>query len=204
MGKLAARDPEWLQTSLHYAHDLWGAAFALRMLPVWMHPIAAQLLPARRRLSKQLASARRLVRSLTTEHFEALKNDEDPENTILGWMLDHATKAEQNIDIMAGLQCILGMLGIHSVANTLNNLIFDLCVHPEWVPVLREEMESVIAEHGKLGESKMPYTLWLSKLAKMDSFIMETQRHNPQILRKLNPAAENLIYHLSCINKRQQ
>lgn len=58
---------------------------------------------------------------------------------------------------------------------TLSNVLYDLAAHPEYIAVLREEVERISAEEpdGKIRKKTMP------KLRKLDSFIKESQRVNP-------------------------
>ena len=54
------------------------------------------------------------------------------------------------------------------------------------MPVLTEEVEAVVKEYGHVGENPNISTKqWISRLEKMDSFFVESQRLNPPILRTL-------------------
>lgn len=58
---------------------------------------------------------------------------------------------------------------------TLTNALYDLAAHPEYVPVLREEIDRISTQEpgGQLRKKTMP------KLRKLDSFIKESQRIHP-------------------------
>lgn len=60
---------------------------------------------------------------------------------------------------------------------------FDLCVHAKWFPVLDQGIEEVIHAPGEFG-GEPSHKHWLSRLDKMDSFIVEDQRVNPPVLRE--------------------
>ena len=185
MGHPACREDEWLNVSINFTYDMFLAAFTLRMFPPWMHLFVAPLVPARWRIRRQMRAARRFVGDLTRKHLADKANGGKGEDTLLGWMIDHGTDKETAIPEMAARQCVLTLASIHTTSMSVSNLLFDLCSHPEWFPVLREEIDEVIKTHGALGESKLNAKQWLAKLEKMDSLIVECQRINPPILCEL-------------------
>lgn len=184
MGHPACRDDEWLRVSIHFTYDMFMAAFTLRMFPPWMHVFVAHFVPARWRIRRQMSTAKRFVAEITRQHQEAKQRGEKGQDTLLTWMIDHGTEKEASIPEMAARQCVLTLASIHTTSLSVSNVLFDLCMHPQWFPVLRKEIEEVIREYGKIGEGKLSHKQWLSKLEKMDSFIVEDQRINPPILRK--------------------
>lgn len=55
-------------------------------------------------------------------------------------------------------------------------VLFDLCAHPEYVEVLRQEAVEVLRAHGGFTEQA------LSNMKKMDSFMCGSQRLSPPTL----------------------
>ena len=55
---------------------------------------------------------------------------------------------------------------------TVTHTLYNLATHPEYVQPLREEIESVIQEHGWRKAS-------VTKMTKLDSFVKETMRLSP-------------------------
>ena len=184
MGDLACRNEEWLNISIEFTYDLFKAAFTLRMFPPWMHLFVAHLIPARWRIRRQMRVARKIVGDITRKHVKDEKEGVKGQDTLLNWMIDHGTEQERSIPEMGARQCIMTLASIHTTSMSVSNLLFDLCTHPQWFPVLREEIDDVIKTHGALGESKLNAKQWLAKLEKMDSLIVECQRINPPILRE--------------------
>ncbi|KAJ3493328.1 hypothetical protein NLG97_g4803 [Lecanicillium saksenae] len=182
MGVLASREEEWLTTSINFTYDLFQTAFTMRMFPPWLHPIVAIFVAARWRIRKHLQVAEKMITGFAQQRDSAIKNGEEPEDTLLGWMMDNATETERAIPDMAVRQCVLTLASIHTTAMSVSNLLFDLCTYPEWFSVLRHEIDEVIKVHGKIGESPLNAKLWLAKLEKMDSLIVESQRVNPPVL----------------------
>lgn len=184
VGYPACRNMEWLKISIEFTYDVFAAAFTMRMFPPWLHPIVAHFVPARWRLRREMKVGKRIVGELMQKHRDALKNGEEPEDTLLGWMIDNGTEKETELTEMAARQCALTLASIHTTSLGVSNVLFDLCAYPEWILVLREEIEEVTRTYGRIGEKEgMTSRQWLSKLEKMDSLIVESQRINPPILR---------------------
>ncbi|KHN93731.1 Cytochrome P450 [Metarhizium album ARSEF 1941] len=182
MGDLTCRDPKWLDLTLNFSMDLFFAGFALRMFPPWMHFLVKPLIPARWRVQKQIEIGTEVVRQYMLQREEEAKVGGGlGEGTLFEWMVDHAVGNEGSLEEMAARQCILTLASIHTTATTAANVLFDLMAYPEWVSVLRDEIDDTLETYGRLGED-IPVKSWLQHLEKMDSLIVESQRLNPPIL----------------------
>jgi len=182
VGEPTCRDPTWLSLTLNFSMDLFLAGFTLRMFPPWMHFLVKPLIPARWRVQKQIKIGTEVVRQFMQKREEdAKKGESTGEGTLFEWMVDNAVGNEGSLGEMAARQCILTLASIHTTATTVANTLFDIIEHPEWIAVLREEIDETIGKYGEVGQG-MPIKLWLQHLEKMDSFILESQRFNPAIL----------------------
>ncbi|KAI0008538.1 cytochrome P450 [Xylariaceae sp. FL0662B] len=199
MGHPACRDREWLDLSIDFSIDMFKTAFTLRLFPPWTHVIVAHFIPSRWRIKSQMRTSEKIVGMLMQNHADAVKRRSqghsdiaEEEDSLLDWMIDNGTEKETELSEMAARQCILTLASIHTTSMSVANLLFDLCAHPEWIPVLRKEVDDVTKALGKLGERADVNTRqWLSKLEKMDSFMVESQRIHPPIL--LNPQRVALV-----------
>ncbi|KAI1337309.1 cytochrome P450 [Xylariaceae sp. FL0016] len=197
MGSPACRNEEWLKLSIDFSIDLFTAAFTLRMLPPWSHPVLAHLIPARYRVKRGMKAAERIVGPLMDLHRvngERRLSGEDieEEDTLLNWMIDHGDENENRVASMSHRQIILSLASIHTTSMMVSNMIFDLCAYPEWFPVLREEISELRDELGPIGTScETGVKGWLPRLEKLDSFFVESQRINPPIL--LAPQRVSLV-----------
>lgn len=198
MGYPACRDPEWLKLSIDFSIDLFTCAFLLRMFPPFLHSIIGPLLPPRWTIARNLAKARKIIGPLMEKHRECLRRKAagetgpgvEEDDTLLNWMMDNGNEKENRLDEMATRQSILTLASIHTTSMGVANLLFDLCAHPEWFPVLREEIAEVETDLGRLGEREdIGAKQWLPRLEKMDSFFLESQRVNPPILRRSSLAS---------------
>ena len=148
---------------------------------------------------KQLKAAQRIVGEQMRKH-DALKEkrtqaqrgevaltEEEAQDTLLDWMLDNGKGSEVSVEEMAARQCVLTLASIHTTASQTANMMFDLCEHPQWWGVLREEVDEIAKELGSpaLAGKKGGVSIkeWCVSLEKMDSFFQETQRREPPIIR---------------------
>ncbi|KAK5628872.1 hypothetical protein RRF57_004587 [Xylaria bambusicola] len=189
LGFPTCRNKKWLKVSIDYSIDAFTTAFILRMFPTWSHFIVAQLLPSRYRMKQEVRTAMQVVGSLIEKREDNARRRnrgemvEDDEDTLMHWMLDNGTEEEIKLQEMATRQCVLTLASIHTTATNTANVLFDLCAHPEWFPVLREEISKVNSAIGSLDEQpETGVRRWHSKLEKLDSFLMETLRFNPPII----------------------
>lgn len=83
------------------------------------------------------------------------------------------------------VQLTLSFVAIHTTADMLTQLMFDLAEHPEYIQPLREEVINVLSKHGWRKTSS--YNMKL-----MDSVLKECQR-----LRPINDSEEALPYSMS-------
>ncbi|PWY74047.1 cytochrome P450 [Aspergillus eucalypticola CBS 122712] len=193
MGAPTCRDPDWLRISIDFSVDLFTTAFTIKMFPPWLYGIVARLVPARYRTFRQLKTGRQIVGELTQRHRLAqekrLRGEaEDEEDTLLNWMLDHGTPSEVAVDEMGARQCVLTLASIHTTASNVSNMLYDLCTYPEWFAELRAEVLAIAEDlGGPPGQENPPISAkeWCTRLDKLDSFFVESQRHSPVLL--LNP-----------------
>ncbi len=83
---------------------------------------------------------------------------------------------------LAHRQLVMSLAAVHTTAGQAANTLFDLCVHPEYFDILREEIITDVV-NDPTGWDKQS----LNKLKKLDSFLKEAQRMNPPSLRKNRP-----------------
>lgn len=186
IGKPACRDTEWIKVTIDYTINAFTTAFVLRMFPTWMRPIIAAVLPSRYRLKRCRAKAEQVMGAKMQKRFDALEAKEQGEpladegdETLVDWMIDNGTEEETTLAEMANRQCAMTLASIHTTSTNTATFLFELCEHPEWFPVLREEIEQVKEESG---DEEIDYRRWHTKLEKMDSFLLECFRVHPPIL----------------------
>ena len=181
LGEPACQNEDWLRIAIGYTAGALEVTKDLQKFPAWTHFLVAPLLPSRKRLRRELDVAMNIVERQIQSHDQAEKDGVENDDTLLDWMLDNCNDKENGVQEMTIFQCFIAMASIHTTEFSLANALFDLCNHPEWFLVLREELDEVIQAHGKMGE-KLPAKQWLQKLEKMDSLLAETLRMHPTML----------------------
>lgn len=97
---------------------------------------------------------------------------EKPIDTI-EWTRDLLPKVEKKDYLkITILQLSTGAASIHTTAQLLTNVLFDLAARPEYIQLLRAEAQDVLTQNG--GEWTLES---MAQLKKMDSFMKESQRH---------------------------
>jgi len=65
------------------------------------------------------------------------------------------------------------LVSVGTSADLATQIFYDLAAHPEYIPILRDEVKQVLEKHG--GFSKQA----LYDMKKLDSFMKESQRLSP-------------------------
>lgn len=169
---------DWLDISVNYTVDFFRGVFALRMIPPLLRPFAHWFLPQCRKARQHVETATRIIEpeivARRKRREEALRDGRPVEKTpdALTWMDSAAEKQGTTLNLVWGqLNYALG--AIHTTSMTFIYALYDLIDHPEYIPLLREEIESVWKE----GEPLTKQVLLELKL--MDSFMKESQRLSP-------------------------
>ncbi|KAI9696624.1 MAG: hypothetical protein M1820_008073 [Bogoriella megaspora] len=174
LGPVVARDQEWLRIAVGYTVSLMKGARALRTWPKFSRPFVHHFLPECRELRAQRSVARRIVNEeiqrRRADWEERVKNGKQVSKTAdsLGWMQEMSQGKPFDL---AGAQLGLTFAAIHTTSDLVTKVMYNLCIHPEYMAPLREEMISVLRKEGWKKTS-----LYQMKL--LDSTLNETQRLN--------------------------
>ncbi|KAI9036040.1 cytochrome P450 [Aspergillus affinis] len=145
--------------------------------PHFLRPIIAYWLPQLR----QIHQIHNKVQQLLAKEFAARRRGHDYEkekpNTLLQWTWDNSNEHLRTDEYQSRLQILATVPTIFTVAFGVAQCIFDLASRPEYLPMLREEFQSVLkASNGTLNKESF------SKIPKLDSFMKESQRLSPLIM----------------------
>ena len=89
------------------------------------------------------------------------------------YMIENTEGEDLHPEQLAHLVLMSNVAGIHTTSMAITHAIYDLCEHPKYVSVLREEIEQVLLNDG--GWQRNTH----NKLHKIDSFLKESQRFSP-------------------------
>lgn len=101
---------------------------------------------------------------------------------LLQMLHDGARGRDADHNFLAYTALAVSFAAIHTSASVPAHLVYDLCSRREYIAPLREEVENMLKEEGGF---TMP---GLAKLAKMDSFMKESQRFSPLVFSKPTPS----------------
>jgi cytochrome P450 len=174
------RDPEWLRITINYTVDAITGALALRLWPSFIRPVVHWFLPYCQKVRKYLAEGRAIIDPVLKKRREekrtaaAMGNVAEKHLDAMEW-LEEVAKGRKYDPVTA--QVMLSLAAIHTLSDALTQVLHDLCQHPEVIQSLRDEIYSVVHEHGW-----QKSTLYNLKL--MDSVLKESQRLKPAALGK--------------------
>lgn len=172
-GTELSRHGEWVDSTINFAVDGFIGAQKIKKYPTFLRPLAQYWIPELSKIGQHHATAKRVIVPI----LKARKAQEAKGLDFLQWMLESAQGDEVDLGFIASIQLKLSFAAIHTSAAAPTQLLYDLCVMPEYVAPLRQEIEEVMAEHGGVTNKQA-----LLKLVKLDSFMKESQRFNPLLL----------------------
>ncbi|KAL6719191.1 ADP-ribosylation factor protein 3 [Lecanora helva] len=169
-GETLSSDPEFLKAALDYPEDLFKTAEVLRLVPSFLAPIIAPILMRQHRASRILVEHLTPVveERLQKSHSSDISAHDKPIDCIQFFV--DANSKKNTWSARKIIQVILGVwfAALHQPALSLTYLLDDLCNYPEYVELLREELET----HDVTGDN-------LENLALLDSFLKESARLHP-------------------------
>ncbi|VUC36293.1 unnamed protein product [Clonostachys rosea] len=180
----AAADDEWVAASTGYVLSVFDCIRALKEWAPWMRPFVYRFLPERAAIKKQWAEGRRRVKQSMEERVKKGGHLEDPPS-----MLDHLSSGknahlQNDLEHQTLFQMTLVAVGTVTTFASTVQALYDLAMHPEYIPILREEIESVpVDENGMFTKEAIP------GMKKLDSFIKESQRLSAADLSTFQRAA---------------
>ncbi|KAF5611946.1 ent-kaurene oxidase [Fusarium subglutinans] len=183
-GTAASIDEEWLAASTGYVLACFDCIRALKQWHPWLRPLVYRIIPERAAIKDQWLKGRKRVMASMRERHEKGGNLEDPPT-----MLDHLSNGRNehiadDVELQLLHQMTLIAVGTVTTFSSTTQAIYDLVAHPEYIPILREEVESVPRDQN--GNFTKDSTVAMDKL---DSFLKESQRFNSPDLTTFQRAA---------------
>ncbi|XXH01354.1 pre-mRNA-splicing factor rse1 [Hypoxylon texense] len=169
-----ARDPKFLMAGIKMIEHTLIIAEVLRMVPSVLST------PLGKFLSDRLDSGKVMTEALTREVSQRFRDRElrkeghviPEQNDCIEWIMDHSPRHKPWGVTRIVHELIAVWFGsVHIASTTACAAIFDLCDHPEFVDILRQEISHTGWERfDKAGGQILPL---------MDSFMKESARLNP-------------------------
>ncbi|KAI6042744.1 cytochrome P450, partial [Pisolithus marmoratus] len=164
VGLPLCRDPDWIDLNCRFAVDVAIDANILNMFPTFLVPFVSKILPT---TAADMQRAMKLLDPIIKERLECMREhgDEwsDKPNDALQWFMDRK------------MGCTTRHLTINMVTANFASIyvftqaLYNLAAYPQYVGLLREEVEAVIQQYGWTKEA-------MALMWKVDSFLAETLR----------------------------
>lgn len=171
----------WKLTILHtkYTRDLFLSALKLRAVPSFVRPLVAFFLPDLRRVYRHQDRARALVQPILQQREQDAKAtlNNSKANDTIQWIHDLLPEeARKDYAYQGVAQLAITAVSVQTTSKLIVNIILNLMKYVEYVPMLVEEIESVLAECN--GEWTLES---MGRLQKLDSFMRESLRFEPPL-----------------------
>ncbi|SJL14132.1 uncharacterized protein ARMOST_17587 [Armillaria ostoyae] len=157
-------------------HQLHGQCFRLRSYhqPIPVIPKASRGVPldtSQARFSQGGKILRPDYPRTTARREHSRKRLTGKLNDLLSWLLDttNGNKERHDIQDLITRILLLNLGAIHTTSMVFKTAVYALATHPEYVEILRTEVESAIAEEGWTKAA-------VGKMDRLDSFLKEAQR----------------------------
>ncbi|KAK4184221.1 putative cytochrome P450 E-class, group IV [Podospora australis] len=171
IGTELSRSDEYIDMAINYTVELMEARRAVDEIKPWLRPFLANRLPEVKKLDQRLKEADRLIKPVVAERRNRTENKPDD---VMQWLLDGQAKyGAYTTETLARIQLGISFAAIHTTTLTSTNVFYNLAAYPQYLPILREEICNVLAEH------KTYTSVALQSMKRLDSFIKETMRLDP-------------------------
>ena len=184
VGRPTCASPQWIQDQVTWTVEFYNNAIWVKKFPPWLADIVPWLNSHKYRSLSVLRRSSRIIAKLASGHEDAQQKrargeDVEEEDTLLKWMIDHAQPEERDLWQMAARLGFLMFASLFTTTFTSSHMIYDLCEHPEWFDVMREEIDTIAKDLGPPGQNpNISAREWCNRLEKLDSFMVESQRMN--------------------------
>ncbi|KAI1500518.1 cytochrome P450 [Biscogniauxia marginata] len=178
VGLPRSREKKWLATAVNYTLDVFRVSTALRTYPPFLRSFVAPWLDSTNRLRVHVKTAKDCFGSIFAQRL-ALPDGEREANDMFQWMVDSASGADRNPEVLVRKMLFLTLAAIHTSTMSVTHALLDLCTYPEYVEPLRGEIHEIVGTHGWTLAS-------INKLKLLDSFLKESQRVNHPGLLSFN------------------
>ncbi|KAF5332141.1 hypothetical protein D9611_008153 [Ephemerocybe angulata] len=169
VGLPLCRDPEYIDSNVHYATAVFVESYLLSILPYSLRGYAHRLFsPIPGIVDRMTNWMQPLIDARREEKAKLGQSWEQPQD-VLSWLMDIAEergRADRDpiIRIMS-----LNFGSIHTTSITFTNALYSLLSRPQYIDPLREEINQCIQEEGWTKAA-------LDKMILLDGFLKESMR----------------------------
>ncbi|KAI4602581.1 hypothetical protein KJ359_007796 [Pestalotiopsis sp. 9143b] len=176
IGPELSRTEEYLDAAINYTMEVMTAQRAVVNMNPWLRPFLASRLPEIKKLEKRKREAYNFLMPVIEARKQAFQDSKnDGPDDMLQWLIRNSPKfTDAHSQNLAEVQLGLSFAAIHTTVLVTTNVFYSAAALPEFIPELREEIETTLAKHNGLFTSQA-----LQAMTKLDSFLKETLRLYP-------------------------
>lgn len=181
VGPDLCRDPAYIDCAVQYSLEVITAAGAVKRIHPWLRPMLAFRAPEVVLLRERERRAMKILGTVIKRRKEAEETDptwQKPDD-MMQWMMARSNESLAKLTIR---QLVLTFAAIHTTTTVATNVIYTLAAAPEYIPELRDEIQSVMAAHDGFLTARA-----LQQLLKLDSYMREVSLQYPAGLSKCIP-----------------
>ncbi|OQE41217.1 hypothetical protein PENCOP_c005G04173 [Penicillium coprophilum] len=177
VGNPLCRDPDAISLFMRYGSAVPVSGHQISWLPRILRPF----------LGPRFAASRMQVElsNLIVDDMMRNADAKDDQLTLAQWVwrwTERETPGEFTPFDVAGLLVSSIFGAVHTAGSVLTKTLYELTQRPEYIEILRSEVEQAISEHGGVGRES------IEAMTKLDSFIKEIMRLQP-----VGPAAVHRV-----------
>lgn len=178
VGPEISRNAEWLDLYTQYPINFFASISAITQWPRCLRPLVQYTLPQLRRVNTMKARMTEILAPEFEKRRKAKISESNKPNTMLQWVWDNSTEKDRTDEHQSMIQILATVPSTYTVAFAATQALFDLAARPEYIPIIREEFESVCDSCEEKRLTKEAF----GKMTKLDSFLKESQRITPLAL----------------------
>lgn len=185
LGEQLTRNDQWVRLIASFTVNLFTAIRATKLFHPVLRPAVDLLAPLNRQVRRDQALAAAILEPILKERHEEIRAAKRegrqpnlPDDSI-EWFR-HASNGRAYPEVY--IQLGLAQVAIQTTSSQLSQCILNLCAHPEYAELLRQEALEVLGKHGLHKPA-------LNELRLLDSFLKETQRLKPESIATMHRRA---------------
>ncbi|KAK1983621.1 cytochrome P450 [Colletotrichum cereale] len=175
VGPELCRSEDYIDAAINYTVDLLKAIRKVSVIRPWLRPFLAPSRPEVKRLHQRIAEAVEFLKPVVELRRKASQDsDYQKPDDLLQWMIETQEESgDKDDEKLARYQLAISFAAIHTTSMTATNTLYTLAAMPEYVSVLRDDVQQALADaNGVFTSSAM------QNMKKLDSFIKECMRYH--------------------------
>ncbi|KAH9942851.1 cytochrome P450 [Amylocystis lapponica] len=166
------RDKDYLGIATGFTSEVVRARAIMNLFPAVLLPIVGRVFSFPR---KSVRHGIVHFKPIIEERLKQLEQYGDAwtekPNDMLMWLIEEGHARGNSMEAIVRKIMLLNFAAIHTSSDSITHALYHLAANPEYIQPLREEVEDAVRDGGWTKDS-------LTKMARLDSFMRESQRVN--------------------------